>query len=379
MANDPLPITPTVLTWARKRAALPLEEARVKFPRIAAWEAGKASPTYPQLEELSKLLRLPTAVFFFPAPPDIPPVLQSFRTLPAAYFEEVPREIRALLRKAKAFQLDIAELNDGRSAAKRLAVHDLSLSLPLRVSAMAELAREYLGVSLEEQIAWPDPVAALDSWRDALEAVGVAVFKDAFGTDSLSGFCLFDETFPLIYVNNSSALTRQIFTLFHELAHLLFHTSGVDRLSERDVEVLPSASREIEIACNQFAAEFLLPTSRFDEELRRFGADESSATRIARKYNVSREFVFRGFLDRGLVSQELYLDAARRWARQMRRGGTGGDYYWTKISYLGKTYIQTAFSRYYQNRISEEQLAGYVDVKVANLSKLEDYFARKVT
>ena len=71
--------------------------------------------------------------------------------------------------------------------------------------------------------------------------------------------------------------------------------------------------------------------------------------------------------------------AARRWAQQTRRGGTGGDYYWTKISYLGKTYIQTAFSKYYKNRISDEELAGYVDVKVTNLAKLEDYFARKVT
>ena len=68
MANDPLPITPAVLTWARERAALPLEEARAKFPRIAAWEAGEACPTYPQLENLSKLLRLPTAVFLLPGP-----------------------------------------------------------------------------------------------------------------------------------------------------------------------------------------------------------------------------------------------------------------------------------------------------------------------
>ena len=379
MANDPLPITPAVLTWARERAALPLEEARTKFPRIAAWEAGEACPTYPQLEHLSKLLRLPTAVFFFPAPPDIPPIRQSFRTLPDAYFEDVPGEIRALLRKAKAFQLDLAELNDGSSGAERLAVHDLPLSLPLGIRSAAEATREYLGVSLDEQIAWPDAVAALDSWRDALEAVGVAVFKDAFPTDLLSGFCLYDETFPLIYVNNSSSVTRQIFTLFHELAHLLFHTSGVDRLPKQDVELLPPTSREIEIACNQFAAEFLLPTSRLDLELRRHGANEASATRIARSYHVSREFVFRRFLDRDLVSREAYRDAARRWALQTGGGETGGNYYWTKISYLGKTYIRTAFSKYYQNRISDEQLAGYVDVKVTNLSKLEDYFARKMT
>ncbi len=379
MANDPLPITPAVLTWARERAALPLDEARAKFPRIAAWEAGKACPTYPQLENLSKLLQLPTAVFFFPAPPDVPPIRQSFRTLPGAYFDGIPGEIRALLRKATAFQLNLAELNDGRSVAERLAVQDLSFSQPLRVGPAAEVARDYLGISLDDQVAWPDAVAALEAWRDALEAVGVAVFKDAFQTDFLSGFCLYDEAFPLIYVNNSSSPTRQIFTLFHELAHLLFQTSGVDGLPRQDVEVLPPASRDIEIACNQFGAEFLLPTRQFDLELRSLGAaDEAAATRIARKHHVSREFVFRRFLDHGLVSREAYRAAARRWAQQTG-GGTGGNYYWTKITYLGKTYIRTAFSKYYQNRISDEELAGFVDVKVTNLSKLEYYFARKMT
>ncbi len=379
MANDPLPITPAVLTWARERAALRLEEARQRFPRIDAWEAGEACPTYPQLEALSSVLRLPPAVFFFPEPPSVPRIRQSFRTLPSTYFDDIPGEIRTLLRKATVFQLNLAELNDGSSGAERLAVHDLSFSQPLCVESAAEATREYLGVSLDEQIAWPDSAAALESWRAALESVGVAVFKDAFRTDVLSGFCLYDQTFPLIYVNNSSAVTRQIFTLFHELAHLLFHTSGVDRLPEQDVEGLPPVSRSIEIACNQFAAELLLPTSRFDAELGRLGADEESATTISRKYHVSREVVFRRFLDCGLISQETYQDAASRWARQTRQAGTSGNYYWTKISYLGKTYVQTAFSMYYQNRINDEQLADYVDVKLTNLPNLEDYFARKMT
>ncbi|MCY3931429.1 MAG: ImmA/IrrE family metallo-endopeptidase [Acidobacteria bacterium] len=378
MANDPLPITPAVLTWARERSALSLDEASAKFPRIAAWEAGEASPTYPQLEGLSRLLRVPTAVFFFPVPPEEPPIRQSFRTLPDTYFEGIPGGVRRLLRKAKALQLNLLELHDGRPAAGRLAVRDLSFSHPLRVATAAGTAREYLGVSLDEQVAWPDASAAFDSWREALEAVGVAVFKDAFRKEVLSGFCLYDRAFPLIYVNNSTAVTRQIFTLFHELAHLLFRTSGVDGLPQQEVAVLPPDARAIETDCNRFAAELLLPTARFEQELRREGADEESATRMARKYHVSREFVFRKFLDRGLVSRQRYRAAARRWALETGRSGTGGDYYWTRIAYLGRTYVQTAFSRYYQNRISDEQLADYVDVKLTNLSKLEDYFARKM-
>ena len=83
-------------------------------------------------------------------------------------------------------------------------------------------------MSLANQYAWPDDETALKTWRKVLTDAGVFVFKDAFRVEGYSGFSLYDDEFPIIYVNNSATKTRQIFTLFHELAHLLFHTSGID-------------------------------------------------------------------------------------------------------------------------------------------------------
>ena len=235
--------------------------------------------------------------------------------------------------------------------------------------------RKYLGVSLDEQTGWSDAETAVDAWRDALEDCGIAVFKDAFHNDGYSGFSLYDEIFPVIYVNNS-AKTRQTFTLFHELAHLLFHTSGIVSLSEMPEEGIPASSRQIEIICNRFATEFLLPGECFEQETRGRAANERTAEYLAGKYHVSREVIFRRFLDRGLVTENQYDSARKKWAGQRRRE-SGGNYYWTKVAYLGARYIGLAFSKYHQNRISEPELADYLDVKVSNLPKLEDYFFRK--
>ncbi|MCP4567564.1 MAG: ImmA/IrrE family metallo-endopeptidase [FCB group bacterium] len=70
-----------------------------------------------------------------------------------------------------------------------------------------------------------------------------------------SGFCLYDETFPVIYINNSQPATRQIFTLFHELAHLLLRTGGIDTPNDEYIQHLQGEAKQIEISCNQFAAE----------------------------------------------------------------------------------------------------------------------------
>ena len=364
-----------MLRWVREYAGLSIDDVRSGFRDVEAWELGESFPTYPQLEKLAERYRVPVAVLLFTEPPDVPPIRESFRTLPDAEFDALPGRIVSLLRKAKALQINLTELHDGRNPVERFIQRDLQFTSDMNVDSFARNLRLYLGISLEDQIGWPGADEAFDAWRAALEDHGVAVFKDAFRDEYCSGFCLYDESFPLIYVNNS-AKTRQIFTLFHELAHLLFQTSGIDA-DTNTLESLPPGDRRIEVACNRLAAEFLLPRNRFDAEMQHRQPTERTAELLAARYHLSREFIFRRFLGRGDITETEYREAAERWAGQ-QTPRTGGNYYWTKITYLGTRYIDLAFARYEQERISETELADYLDIKVRNLPMLEDYVARKL-
>lgn len=156
MFSEGIPVNKDVITWARKRAGLSEKEAAQKFPKIAAWEAGTALPSYPQLEAMAEEFRIPIAVFFFPQPPNVPPIQETFRTLPDAEFERLPRRIQQLLRKAKAFQLGLYELTQGRNPAERLITRELEFGAQMSVDAMAARVRGYLDVTLEQQAAWRD-------------------------------------------------------------------------------------------------------------------------------------------------------------------------------------------------------------------------------
>jgi len=372
--GEEIPVNPKLVTWARTRAGLTIDEAAEKFAHIAAWEAGTSFPTYPQLERLADELKLPVAAFFFPEPPVLPPIRESFRTLPDTEFEEIPRQVRFLLRKAKALQINLAELTQGRNPATRLITHDLSFPENVSIARMATRVRDYLDISLADQYAWPDDESALKAWRSTLQASGVFVFKDAFRVDGYSGFSLYDDEFPIIYVNNSSAKTRQTFTLFHELGHLLFHTSGIDTLEDRYIPRLPDQQRRIEILCNRFAAEFLVPAAAFDDAMRSRDHSERTAEQLAARFHVSREVIYRKFLERDWIDEDEYTRAASIWASQ-KTGGSGGNWYRTQITYLGREYVELAFRQYYQNRIDDEQLAEYLDTKSRNVSTLEEYFS----
>tara|TARA_Y100000815_G_scaffold247067_1_gene247216 strand:+ start:14980 stop:16035 length:1056 start_codon:yes stop_codon:yes gene_type:complete len=348
------------------------------FRNIAQWETGEAFPSYPQVERMAEKFKVPVAVFFFPAPPDLPPIEETFRTLGPDQIAEIPPRIRLLLRKARTFQMGLEELNGGQNRAERLITRDLAFQPDDRIEQIAAEVRDYLGVTMEQQFAWGSVGTALEEWRNALLRVGVYVFKDQFREPNYSGFCLYDDEFPIIYVNNTTAKTRQIFTLFHELAHLLFHTSGVDTSGDGFVGELGGDNRRIEVICNSMAAHFLVPAESFNTAFAGRAPTEATATELAHLFSVSRELIFRKFLDRELVSQAEYNQAARRWAEQAQRG-TGGDHYNTKIAYLGTEYINLAFQRFYQNRIDSDQLADILDTKPKNLTRLEEYVSRRAS
>ena len=351
MAVNQIPITPSMVTWARKRAGYSIEAAATQFKKIAAWEAEDENvfPTYPQLEEMAKKFKVPVAAFFFPEPPDLPPISETFRTLPDAQFEEIEPRVRLLLRKAKALQISLAELNGGRNPAERLITRDLQFASDVAVDEMATVVRDYLGVSIAQQCEWADPDTAVENWRGTLSDAGVFVFKDQFRADRYSGFCLYDDEFPIIYVNNTTAKQRQIFTLFHELAHLLFHTSGIDTNADDYLPFLAGEARRIEIICNRFAGHFLVPNDAFQEAVAGKNISEATARELAAHFNVSWLVIYRKFHDRDWISNQEYTQALGRQGDEWE-GVTGGNYYNNQLAYLGRKYIGMALREYYQDR-----------------------------
>ena len=375
---------PDVLRWARESANLSCEDVAQKIKKpaemIQSWESGRAFPTYVQLEKLAyQIYKRPIAVFFFPEPPKEESPFKSFRTLPEHERQKLSPNILHLLRKAQAMQINLEELCEGRNPAQRKIWEEVSIAPGQSLKRVATRVRSALGVSLEEQVSWKNVDSALKQWRAGLEGKGVFVFKEAFRQPEISGFCLFHREFPVIYLNNSMPKTRQIFTLFHELAHLLLGTSGIDKVEDDDFDLLSGADSQIERFCNRFAAAFLVPDSDFDRRIDGCEFDDGSIYEFAKRYSVSREVVLRKLRDRHLIDSETYRVYVSKWAdessaRKSRSGG--GDYYLTRASYLGRQYLDLAFGKYYQNQIGIGQLADYLNVRVSNIAGIEEAMSR---
>ena len=376
-------INPKILQWARETAGYRLDEVaeQATFKQVEAWERGAAYPTYKQLESLASRYKRPLALFFFPEVPDEEAIESSFRSLPTSQVKALPASIKLMLRKGKVFQLNLHALTDGINPAQELITAALKFSGRKNVKKLAAETRRLLGVDLDQQKKWRTADEALKNWRDALTANGVYVFKDAFDEDDYSGFCLYDDKFPIVFVNNSLTATRQIFTLFHELAHLIYRNNHIDATAnDKGIAYLKNVAanyQNIERLCNEFAAEFLLPTSDFAKETKRYGTSPDGVATLAKRYGVSRAVVLRKMLTDKLISRAAYnrqassLNASYR--RITKKGG-GGSFYRTRLAYLGKPYVELVLKKYDQQQISLGEAADYIGIKPSQFDHIETDF-----
>ena len=382
-------LNPDILRWAREGLGLSIEEVAERMGRssdvIEAWESGSAFPTFNQLERLADtVFKRPVAVFFFSAPPEEPPIDRDFRTLPSWEFERLDRDTRLAIREAMAYQISLAELSGGQGPEpEALITHQLASRILRAPSELAAEARDILGVSLAAQQSWRSADEAFKAWRRALEDSGVWVFKRSLDQRAISGFCLHHSVYPLILVNNSTPHTRQVFTLFHELAHLLYGVSSITRIDSRWVDRLEGDAKAIEVRCNEFAGEFLMPVASFPwNEVDLADLDQSTA-RIAELYSVSREVVLRRLVDRGRVSQAVYERKAQEWAIEAQearqRSGSGGSYYANQATYLSGAFLDLGFSQYRAGNVTRADLADHFGMRAETVGRLEDYLLTRKT
>lgn len=285
-----------VIEWARQSLNLSQEDVarRMKKPieLIAQWERGEAMPTYVQLERLAyEILKRPVAVFFYPEPPEEAPVQAEFRTLPESLGQALSPPVVRMVRRARVRQLALEELL-GRARPERAIWEDQRPTAADRPTDVARTIRTALGVTIDRQRSWRSYGEALSAWRESVESVGVYVFKDAFKDDAVSGFCLFHPLYPVIYLNNSMAMSRQIFTLVHELVHVLLRESDVEATDAGPAASSPT-DESVEWFCNEVAAEVLAPAEALGRMLTAGSLTEERISSIAESLWVSREVVVR--------------------------------------------------------------------------------------
>ena len=381
--KNPALITPSVMKWARKTAGMSVEDAATRFvvksvaknitpETVKSWESGKAAPTYLQLEKIAAIYHQPIIVFYLRKPPEEDTIKSEFQFLPKVQAKSLPYQIRFLVRAADNFRLNLYELHrGGQNPALKKIFADIRISASQDMKRAATKVRRYLNLSNSQQYKNDDD--AFEARRNCLERHGISVFKESFEHDNFSGFCLHDPQFPIIYINNDMPSSRQSFTLFHELAHILMKKSGVDFRGD-------TTNTDEELACNQFAGEALAPEADIKKNLPLNNASNNNAiASLAKQYSVSQEVVLHQLRNINLIDRNFFdkKTAQLRKEQESQKQRHGPVNYAFKVYlYLSKSYTQAACAKYHHGLIDERQLADYLKTKVRYIDAIARFSLR---
>lgn len=351
------------LLYAREFYDFSLDEVSVKtklnIQVLRNYENGSDHPSYPQLEKLADLYNQPIFFFFLNDNPPENKIAVAFRSIEKRQGIELNKRTKELMEKASIYKMNLEELyhDELNVSFSKMLIQD-----SVNSDNYANWLRDRIVLSLEGQKdKFRSSSILLEYVRERLFALGVYIFKDSFHDNSISGLCLYDNMFPIILLNNKTTFSRQLFTVFHEMFHL-FH-------GEPDVDF---SDMQAERDCNRFASEFLIPEKDFMLEISGARDFENRAfiLSLATKYCVSEDAIMYRLLDKNLISSAFYNIVRDGNIRLMNSESSGGNFYYTRISYLGKKYISKVFNAYYSGKISVAQVGSYTYLKPVHVSKL---------
>ena len=370
-------INSAMMKWAREYAGFTHghEERLPKDikSKYEAWEKGENSPTWNQLREVSKKYHIPTAFFFMDCPPNFDnlPNMINYRKLVAdsIYETNSPNLINNIRKSETRREIYLDLLNELNEDILLFKVPKLEHDTKI----FSNYIREILDISLSTQKSWYKEVNHynfLNKWKEVLnEKLGVLIFEtEGVLLEEMRALCIFHEKIPIILLNGKDSVNGRIFSLFHELTHLLLGESAICGDDENTQE---------EIFCNAVAGEFLVPEHDLNISIN--GVTDllsyNSLKKLYNSYGVSEHVILRRLLDANKISRKDYISHINSYEESFSKSsGSGGNYLNNMIKYNGKACYSVILDAYEVGIINSLEFSKFTDLGKKQIPKLQESF-----
>lgn len=250
-----------VLKWAREQINVSISDvvSKLKSKRITddlliSWEEGKSFPSVSILKKLAELYKFKFTIFYLPEVPKKIKPIRNFRRLSFSN----PGNLVFLIRDLQSKQGWLSE-------------YFIKKSLPINRfvginhidSSIDSVIKSLNNIGLKPSNYWAKkPDYMLKDFINIIEKNNIFISMTS-GINNVNtidvcdarGFAISDKYTPFIFINSKDDIKARIFTLVHELLHVIFN--------KQDILDIPN-DRE-EIICNRITAEFLLPKQIFED------------------------------------------------------------------------------------------------------------------
>lgn len=369
-----IPVNPYVLVWARNSIVLTksqvVEKTGINFKRLKQLESGEKKPDLEELKSLSKTYKRTLATLLLKEPPNEKPLPKDRRTINSEEIGQFHEKTIVAIRKARAFTNSLIELKS--DAGIHIPKFRYSATIDTPINEIAQKIRFEL--DLNEIRKFENINHILEAYIERVESRGVAVFQMSLTQDGLRGFSIVDEKIPIIGIKRGGEKpTSKIFTLFHELGHLILNKGGLCDLSV-------DTTSKVEKWCNALSAEILIPTrdllstdlvQKYKHEDNKIWS-KKDLVELSSKFHVGPLAILRSLLIHNLTTADYYKEKHKVWNKPTfgrSINPEGRNIAKETIREKGRNYISLAFNAYDHNRIDLKDLSDFLGIKLSYIPK----------
>jgi len=349
-------VSPDVLIALRETSGYSIEEVAKKLntskEKIASVEEGKSAFTLIQIKKLAEIYKRPLAAFFSPSIPKLPEVPdyrinRNKRLTPQIYLAQ---------RRAHYLSEKIKELSGKRSKIP---------SFSERLNA-DELAREFKKTLNIKPIKHRKADKILAHYKKVLEDdLSIIILEYPLKADDVRAFSIYSDL-AVIVLNEEDKPSIKLFSLFHEICHLLKKTAGICSLE------IEKQSQDIESYCNLFAAEFLVPADDLRIEVERLGRiNDEAINQLTDTYGVSKQVMMIRLLQLNYIEKEKYEQFKKKIDEELKQKAFVRKN-WDKIflNRVGHLSLQEIKNAYNKGLITFYEASSILDLKTKYAEKL---------
>ncbi|MCK9613284.1 MAG: XRE family transcriptional regulator [Bacteroidales bacterium] len=366
---------PDVLRWARESLVISKPNAAksiaITLNRLDQIESGQKSPSMDELKAMAKAYKRTVATLLLQSVPAEKPMPKDHRTVNSEILNKFHDKTILAVRKARALLISLLELREELGLSlQRFSVHATMNDSP---AELARALRQQWGLDEIRQV--DNANLALGAYIEKIESLGIAVFQLSMPQDGLRGFSLIDESIPIIAIKRGGEPhTAKIFTLFHELGHVILNEGGICNIDFNINE------QQVEKWCNAFAAEILVPTAELlnSEIVRRYIANNQKfwtrkdLSELAAKFHVGLLSMLRCILDNNLTTANYYKEKHQAWNKPsfgISKTHEGRNLPKETLNERGRTYFSLAFKAYDQNKIDLKDLSDFLGLRLSYIPR----------
>lgn len=331
-----------VFNWAISQSDRPFEDVKKRFPKIETWKEGVQEPTVKQLKNLSRYLHVPFGSFFLYEVPKEDSFMVEYRTIQNKTVKDMSRDLKEVILDVTFKQDWMSEYRKKNGFDSFHTMNELKQKSPLKIAeTLFEILNLEPGWNLKEK----SPKDVFDKLRDIIENnLQVVVMvngqvknntKRQLDIQEFRAFALYDIYAPFIFINTKDARTGMVFSLIHELIHILM---GEDDLATS----YDALSQEQRI--NAAVANFLMPKKVIDN-LNQNTWDIEKVKKYAKEFNISSHAFAIRLVNLGYVDQDLvaYITSENEKILEVKRKDTSGgpDFSVLKKYRMGNKFTET--------------------------------------